>query len=112
MAKTYTINNAGSQSDSPDLVNCKIVEIEGYQLQKSDGTPLANSLSRQLPVTFSFNNYDDYNWTLTISDKQGLNMSGTWTNTDDPADETDSWTATGTGGDEGADEAKAASANQ
>jgi hypothetical protein len=114
MAKKYTITSAGSKKDSPDLVGCKIEQQDdGTWEFKSGSTKLASGSS----PSFSFDNFDGFNWTITTTSESDTQLSGTWTNTDQndvsPTEESDNWVATATttpDEDEGEDEARAASA--
>ena len=118
MGRRYTINNAGSRRDSADLVGCQIVQRDDENvydfLAKSGGGVLASSLNT-VPVSFTFSNYMGWNWVVVVWSTSATQMSGTWSNNDpndvSPAEESDSWTASGTGvGEPGEDEARAASA--
>jgi hypothetical protein len=113
MPRKYKITNAGNQSDSPDLVDCYIEEKkdgDGYELV-AKRLVLATTNSTTPPFTFSFNNYEGWNWNVTVDAISPSQMSGVWNNTDNPEAEGDSWTAAGTTtGDPGDDEARAASA--
>jgi hypothetical protein len=117
MPKKYKITNAGSQLDSPDLIDCHIEENAagtGYELV-AKRVVLATSNTLTPPFTFSFPSYlNGTNWTVTVDAPiSQTSMSGTWTNANTPAitEEADSWTASGSGtGDPDGDEAKSAAA--
>lgn len=116
MGKIYTITSAGTASDGPDLLGLQIRDIgNGYELVKV----LATSTSKNLPVSFTFQGYDGWNWTVTATGKtdppppQPPTLYGRWVNNDNPpriTGEEDGWTATGTGNAEDEDEAQSASA--
>ena len=113
MSRIYTINDAGGKSSGSDLVGCQIREtpIGGYELIDPPNVVLATSPNRTLPVIFLVNNYEGWAWIVTVTSKDHTSMGGTWSNnnpaTQGPSEESDSWTASGTGtagDDEGEDE--------
>ena len=115
MPKKYKITNAGSQTDSPDLVDCHIEENAagtGYELVAKRFV-LATSTTLTPPFTFTFQNYEGWNWNVTVTSITASSMGGNWTNNDGPPirAEGDSWTASGSGtGGDGDEEAKSAAA--
>ena len=114
MSRKYKITNAGNQTDSTDLVDCHIEEKRdgsGYELV-AKRVVLATTNGTTPPFTFSFDNYDGWNWTVTVDQITPSGMSGSWSNNDnDLSDQIDTWTASGTGtGEPGEEEAQAASA--
>ena len=117
MARKYRINNAGNQSDSGDLVDCHVEEKpdgSGWELV-AKRVVLATSDTLTPPFTFSFQNYEGWNWNVTVSSITPSSMGGNWTNTDGPPirAEGDSWTASGSGtGGDCEDEPKSAAAKQ
>ena len=119
MPKKYKITNAGSQLDSPDLIDCHIEENAagtGYELV-AKRVVLATSNTLTPPFTFSFPSYlNGTNWTVTVDAPiTQTSMSGTWTNANTPeiTGEADSWTASGSGADDtGDEEGKSAAAKQ
>lgn len=117
MPKKYKITNAGTQSDSPDLVDCVIEEKAdgtGYELV-AKRVVLATSNTLTPPFTFSFPSYlGATGWSVTVNAPiTQSSMGGTWLNADhEPiTGEGDSWTASGSGADpDGDEEAKSAAA--
>ena len=115
MPKKYKITSGGTAPDGADLVDCHIEEKadgSGYELV-AKRVVLATSNTTSPPFTFSFNNYDGWNWTVTVDSILPASASGTWTNTDGhtaSTNEADSWTASGAGVDPDDAEAKSASA--
>jgi hypothetical protein len=117
MKNKYTISAAGGKPDSPDLIGCKIEQLDDETWEfKSGSTVLATSSST--PPSFSFNNFpapSGPDWTVTVTSPiEASQISGNWSNTDlrpGSPDESDNFTATGTGLGEGEeeDEARAAS---
>jgi hypothetical protein len=119
MPKKYKITNAGSQTDSPDLVDCHIEEKAdgtGYELV-AKRVVLATSNTLTPPFTFTFPSYlGATGWSVTVDPPiTQTSMGGTWSNLDHVSitGEGDSWTASGSGTeDPGDDEAKSAAAKQ
>lgn len=119
MAKKYKITYAGTQSDSPDLVDCHIEENAagtGYELV-AKRVVLATVNTTTPPFTFTFPQYlGATGWSVTVDAPiTNSSMSGTWLNAENEPirGEGDSWTASGSGADDtGDDEAKSAAAKQ
>ena len=114
--RRYTINNAGSRPDSPDLVGCQIVQNDNntYDFIAPREGVLASTLNNP-PIEFTFPNFKGWDWIIRVTSVTPTTMTGVWSNDDpndvSPADESDSWTASGTGvGEPDEDEARAASA--
>lgn len=108
--KKFKITNAGSSSDSPDLVDCHIEETDnGYEVV-AKRVVLASTTSTTPPFNFPSFDYEGWTWTLSVDTADSNSMGGDWTNNDNPTAQGDSWTAQGTGTGEDEDEARSASA--
>ena len=112
--KKFKITNAGSSSDSTDLVDCHLEEVDGgYELVEKR-VVLGTSSTTTPPFSIDFQ-YEGYDWTLNVDSATASNMGGTWSNNHNPGpkEEADSWTASGSGTEEGDnDEARATSAGK
>ena len=126
MSMTYTINGAGSQSDSPHLVNCTIEGSPSSWAFKDSGGKTLATASGAMP-SFTLTDYHKKDWTVTATSPMGPGFTitgGPWNDKHHPQPgekpmpggppqpEADSWTATGIGmiRPTGKDEAHAASA--
>lgn len=118
MAQKFSIFDAGSKRDSHDLVGLEIEQTEdGYELVVPRRVLAKSSLfsmDKKPLISFHFKDFHGFDWTLNVDSATPSRMSGSWHNNDphdtDPAEESDSWTAAGTGTSTGDDEAHAASA--
>jgi len=114
--RRYTIHNAGSRPDSHDLVGCQIAQNDNntYDFIAPGQGVVASTLNTP-PIQFTFANFKGWDWNIRVRSSTPTIMTGVWSNNDpnnvSPADDGDSWTASGTGvGEPGEDEARAASA--
>jgi len=104
---TWTIMSVQGRYDRDYLLSCRIVGTStGYDFrspQLSGGQVLASSTSLSAPITFRFNNYQGWNWTVTINNLTPR-PSGSWSNNDVNLEgEIGTWD-TGVGEDEGENE--------
>jgi len=126
---TYTITKAGSQSDSPHLIDCTIVgDPTGWTFNDPKGKPLQTGVKGSKP-SFTLTDYHKKDWTVTATSPMGSGITSTGGGWNDkhhpepgekpmplpggpPPPEADSWTATGIGmvRPKGKDEAHVASA--
>ena len=117
MQRSYKIVHAGHKKSSPDLVGLEIQATpDGFELVDPHGRTLGQSklLNSAFEPLFTFvvTNFKHCDWVIQVTSVSDINMSGAWNNTRDPEDESDSWTAEGTGLGTSADgDARAASAN-
>jgi hypothetical protein len=122
--KKLKINGAGNRRDSWQLLGLEIEQTEtGFELVSPRRVLATAQLvnldpTNEKPVIISFDvkNYQGWDWKIDVLNDVGDKMSGSWRNNDffspdvSAADESDNWTATGTGADPDKDETKAASA--
>jgi hypothetical protein len=89
---------------------------DGFELVDPPGRQLATSSFENAPdaplFNFHFKDFKRFDWTLFVDSVSRFEMRGTWFNSKDIVEESDSWTASGTGADQPGDEdeARAASA--
>jgi hypothetical protein len=112
MSMEYTIDGAGTQPDSPHLINCTIVGDVSTGWALYDGTKkLATAGPGALP-SFTLTDYHKKDWTVTATSPMGPGFTitgGQWNDKHHPQPgekpmpggppppEADSWTATGSG---------------
>ena len=111
--RRYTINNAGSRPDSHNLVGCQIVQNDNNTYDFIAPGVMAFEFDNP-PIRFTFA-FRGWNWVVRLMSQTPTTVSGNWSNNNpnnvSPADEGDSWTASGTGVPEPCeDEGRAASA--
>ena len=81
---TWIITGTGGGNDGSILMNCRIVGTStGYDFcsPQPNSQVLASSTSTSPPINFTFNNYQGWNWTVTI-DSLTPRPSGSWSNND------------------------------
>lgn len=119
MFTKYTINHAGTQHDSLDLVGLEIEQTaDGFELvaprRVLSKVSLIN-LDGMALMKFHVKDFAGHNWTLFVDSASPSEMKGRWCNGEDcrpgSTADADSWTASGSGtGDTGDDKAQSASA--
>jgi len=114
MPRLFTIHHAGNKTTSKDLIGLQIHQTDdGFEVIEPPRRKLANSKlinvadAPLLSFTFKHKRED---WTLNVLSVSEIEMKGKWTNGFEQ--ESDNWTATGSGAGEetGKEDARSASA--
>jgi hypothetical protein len=96
----YKIDSAGGEPDGAFLVGCEIIKIASNSWQLKEGSKVLASATGANPA-FKFNNFHKWNWEVRASTVTASKMGGSWSNNNPNKvggeDESDSWTASGTG---------------